>query len=80
MNNAFECPNVDTPGHHPSCCLDYIEAPAPRPRDLPLARTDVSFPARFAGHCRDCNTAIHSGELICKMSDDTYRHDRCGAR
>lgn len=46
------------------------------PRREPVAPVVVGdpFPARYAGHCNECNTEIHKGEFIVKMSDSTYQH------
>lgn len=72
------CPHGEP---HSSCCLDCLEAPGPelprRPEAKPAAVTRP-FVARFPGHCAGCNLAIHEGQAIVRMADETHRHQCCG--
>lgn len=63
----------------PASCWECMED-----GNLPVASRSVSRPtvehyltARFLGHCAECNLAIHEGEHIARMSDESYRHARC---
>ncbi|MBK6368231.1 MAG: hypothetical protein IPF65_13710 [Polaromonas sp.] len=36
------------------------------------------IPARYPGHCRACNTAIHEGQTIIRLADRSgYIHSKC---
>lgn len=63
----------------PASCWECMED-----GNLPVATRTVTVPtveylltASYPGHCSDCNTAIHEGERIARMIDETYRHARC---
>lgn len=70
------CPHgMPTPG---SCvdCMDEGNIP-PAPPPTRLAKLGSGFPARHDGHCPGCNLAIHVGQLIVKMSNESYWHTGC---
>lgn len=72
------CPHgMPTPGSCVDCMDEGLLPPPPRPQ----AATPMGAPfrARYAGTCRGCTFGISEGEVIVRMSDDTYRHyDRPG--
>lgn len=76
MGERRECTHgMPTPGSCWECMEDG---------NLPVASRAVTPPtvehyltAAYAGHCSDCNLAIHEGQRIARMSDETYRHARC---
>ena len=64
---------------HPASCVECmadgnLAPPPPPPR---LVTIGPPFTGRYDDHCNGCNTGIHEGQLIVKMSDGTYRHSRC---
>lgn len=62
----------------PGSCVDCMEEgnlpPAPRPQ---RPTVEATFSARYDGTCRGCNLAIHEGQTIHRMSDESYRHEGC---
>jgi hypothetical protein len=36
-----------------------------------------AIPAKFAGHCHICNLAIHEGQIILKLDNETWVHEWC---
>lgn len=62
-----------------AACLDCLTGKPPeRGRiERPVDRDGPVWAARFPGHCSGCNTAIHERQTICRMTDGTYRHERC---
>lgn len=58
-------------------CMEDGNLPA-LPRPEPLTVVSRPFAARFDGHCPGCNTEIHAGQPIVRLSDDTHRHDFLG--
>lgn len=75
MTTIHRCEHGDIP----AACLDCLEerpagpAEPPGPPAAPIG----TFTARFPGHCQGCNLAIHEGQRISRMTDDTYRHEGC---
>lgn len=63
----------------PSNCVTCMDEGNLPPAPRPPAPTVVGWAigARFPGHCRGCNLAIHEGQQIVRMTDDTYRHEVC---
>lgn len=52
--------------------------PAPNPHAAKPAPTILAtFQARYEGDCDACGFAISPGQVIHRMSDDTYVHARC---
>lgn len=71
------CPHgMPTPG---SCweCMEDGNLPAPAAPDR-LEVASRPFPARYDGDCAGCNTAIHQGQQIVRLSDGTHRHEYLG--
>jgi hypothetical protein len=70
------CPHDEIP----AACLDCLTG---KPPERPNAaepkpeRVGGVWPANWPGHCAGCNTAIHEGQPICRMTDGGYRHERC---
>lgn len=63
----------------PAACVECMEEgvfpPAPPPPTTAGAeRSGPDIEARYDGHCRGCNTAVHVGELICRTTHGTYEH------
>lgn len=73
---ATACPHgMPTPGSCVDCMDEGNIAPAPRPEP---ARALRFITARFPGECRGgCGLAIHEGQTIAVMSDESYRHQWC---
>lgn len=71
------CPH--DPRLTPAACVDCMNEgnlpPAPKPEQPRVL--GGPFAARFDGQCSDCNTGIHRGQQIVRMSNDTYRHALC---
>lgn len=61
----------------PASCIDCMDEGNIAPVRREPVTVEARFPARFPGQCPGCNLAIHEGEQIVRMSDDTYRHGRC---
>lgn len=78
MNTTTVCRH----GDHPACCLECLNGmPDERP-NAPAARPRPSsnpFFAQWSGHCQGCNLAIHAGQAVVRMTDETYQHAGCGA-
>lgn len=67
------CPHgMPSPGSCVDCMAEGNLPPAPRPKGPePVGSRFVS---RYDGNCSGCSFYITAGELIVRMSDDTYRH------
>lgn len=65
----------------PENCVDCMnEGNLPIP-PAPSRRTvEAVFRATYEGHCQGCNFPIRVGELIARLSDDSYVHDRMDCR
>lgn len=63
----------------PAACVDcMLDGPVAPPKRAPrVAVVGVPSPARFPGHCNGCNLPICVGDAIVRLSNDTYRHERC---
>lgn len=62
----------------PSSCYECMEEGNLAPPERPPAPTVERFlDARFDGHCQGCNTGIHIGQPIARLSDGTYQHQAC---
>ncbi len=73
---AAECTHgMPTPASCWECMEDGNLPTATRAPSSPTV--EVMFRARFMGQCSGCNLAIHEGQGIARMSDETYRHARC---
>lgn len=62
-------------------CIDCLTGKPPERPNEPMPTVDAvshPFPARFPGHCAGCNLAIHEGQRIVRMADETHRHETCG--
>lgn len=72
----MSCPHgMPAAGSCIDCMDEGLLPPAPKPEPArPLGHMTV---ARFPGHCAGCNLAIHEGQTIAAMSDDTWRHSAC---
>ncbi len=55
-------------------CMEEGNMPAPAPRPASAERDGPTIEARYDGHCKECNTAIHAGEPICRTTHGTYEH------
>lgn len=54
-----------------SLCLHPEERKEKRPT------VEATFFARYEGQCRGCNLAITAGQVIHRLSNDTYVHQGC---
>lgn len=43
----------------------------------PRATIEATFSAKFEGDCRGCNLPISKGQIIHRLSDDSYMHQGC---
>ena len=67
-------------GDVPQACLDCLTGKPPeRPNPAPARAVVVSRPFRavFPGDCAGCGLAIHEGQRIVRLADDTHRHETC---
>lgn len=69
------CPLCELPLELDFTCMEDGNLPPP-PRPTP-PKAEATFTARFDGHCRGCNLPIGAGQIIHRMSDETYRHQGC---
>lgn len=69
MNEADECKH----GMNPAWCSACKEGPR-RPRP---ATVEATFCSRYDGQCPACNLPIIKGQVIHRMSNDTYVHEGC---
>lgn len=56
---------------------DFCKPKPPMPRSQTQWKNSKAFPARFTSRCRDCQDAIHEGDMIRYNADDEIVHEDC---
>jgi hypothetical protein len=67
MNHDDECIHALTPGTCSYC------KPQPEVEAEPVR----IFPAKYEGHCRECNLPIRPGDMIAWIPDRAPIHEAC---
>lgn len=68
------CPHGDIEAACLDCLHEKPAGPAHRPEPVEVV---ARFVAKFPGDCRGCGLAIHEGQRIARLSNDTYQHEEC---
>jgi len=57
-------------------CMEDGNLDPPPPPPTPDVAAWMGW-ARYDDHCDGCNLAVHVGQQIVRMTDDTYQHFAC---
>lgn len=58
-------------------CVECMYDEGLGPADVAPVTVEARFAARYDGQCPRCNTAIHVGQRVAKLSTGAYVHDLC---